>query len=309
VTWNLQGFQINYETLPMPQSLELAKNVEARTNGKFKIHVALEGELGVNRDNYNEAAQAGIIELIQHSSPLLERIIPHMGVYQLPQLAVTPQEWEKLMVALGETDQAAMKKYGFQLLSPGVIYCDWNQEMFTKEPVKDMTNLDGLKVRVWQSAMEKLIAALNGDPVYMAFTEVYMAMQRGVVDGFITGPPAAEAIPVWEIGTQFYPIGLPGGGRFLVVNTKAFESLPEEYQKILVEEGEKYGESARQGVAGEVKEALAAFEEHGMTLNELSSAEREAWRAAALPLWDEFAKADPNNAKVLEMAKEVLGIK
>ena len=55
-------------------------------------------------------------------------------------------------------------------------------------------------------------------------------------------------------------------------------------------------------------EALAAFAEHGMQVNELSEAEREVWRAAALPLWDKFAQADPSNAEALGIAKEVLGV-
>jgi len=305
ITWNLQGFQLNYETLPMPQSLKLAENVSERTNGNFTINVALEGELGVHRDNYNEAAQAGTVELIQHSSPLLERIIPHMGVYHLPQLGVDPGDWEELMWELADRDQAAMQEFGFQMVTPECIYADWNQELYTIDPI-DPTDMSGESIRVWQVAMEEVIAKLSGEPVYMAFTEVYMALERGVITGFMTGASPAANMSVWEVCSQFYPAGFPGGGRYLVVNTEAFESLPEEYQTILVEEAAAYGASSRAGVASAIEAALAEFADRGMVLNEFTDEERAAWRDVSLPLWDTYAKAAPENEEILNIAKDLL---
>jgi len=292
----------------MPQLDAFVERVEERTDGRFKIQVAIEGELGIHRDLYNEALASGILELAAMSSPVMERVIPSAGIHHLPQIAFDAEGWIKVWEALADFDQAEMKKVGYQMLAPDGYYIEWNQEMYSGEPIADLTDLSELKVRVWQVTMEQTIAALGGEPVYMAFSEVYMAMQRGVVDAYLTGPPAAMGASAWEIASQFYPVAHPGGMEWLVVSTKAFEALPDEYKTILIEETPKWGEDCRKGVVSEVENALATLEEHGMTMNELTPAEREAWRKAAMAIWDEWAAGDPANAKALEIAKEAMGL-
>jgi len=95
---------------------------------------------------------------------------------------------------------------------------------------------------------------------------------------------------------------------WLVISTKALETLPDEYKTILIEEASKWGEDCRKGVASEVEGALAKLEEHGMTMNDLTPAEREAWRKAALTVWDEWSATDPSNAEALELAKQAMGL-
>jgi TRAP-type C4-dicarboxylate transport system substrate-binding protein len=95
---------------------------------------------------------------------------------------------------------------------------------------------------------------------------------------------------------------------WLVISAKALDTLPDEYKKVLVEEANKWGEDCRAGVANEVKNALATLEQNGMTMNELTSTEREAWRTAAMTVWDEWATTDPSNAEALKLAKAAMGL-
>ena len=308
LNWNVQCHQIAHDVLPMPQLDAFTQRVTERTNGKLKIHSAVEGELGIHRDTYNEALASGVLEIAAISSPTVERVVPSAGIHHLPQMAVDAEGWIKVWEALADFDQAAFKKVGYQLVAPGSYYIEWNQEMYSSEAIPDLTDLSGYKVRVWQTTMEKVVEALGGEPVYMAFSEVFMAMQRGVVDAYMTGPPAAAGGSAWDVANQFYPVAHPGGMEWLVISTKALETLPDDYKTVLIEEASVWGEDCRKGVASEVESALSTLEEHGMTMNDLSSAERDAWREAAMTVWAEWAAADPSNAEAIELAKKAMGL-
>ena len=307
VEWFLQVFQATRTTLPVPQFDDLAERVAGKTDGKFKIQVAGPGELGITQEAFPLALTSGLVDACYLLTGALEKSIPSVGIFGLPGLAVSLEEWNEVVSAMQEIVAPEMKKQGFQLASHDSFYFDWPQQMLSRKPIEDMTDLDGLKVRVWRKVDEKLMKVLNAEPLYLDFGEVYMAMQRGVVEALITGSTPMLNAHLYEVGKNWYDVRLPGGVVYFAVNTKSFEALPDKYKGILREEADRWTEICRSNIAVEIDKAHSSLKEKGIQMNELTTAEREAWRVAALAIWEEWATETPEKTRAMEIARKTTG--
>lgn len=91
------------------------------------------------------------------------------------------------------------------------------QYFFCKPSVRSVADLRGLKVRSYTPSMTALLTSLGASPVSLQFSEVYPALQRGVVDCGITSATSAYSGNWGEVITHVLPLSLAGGiqGHFM----------------------------------------------------------------------------------------------
>ena len=117
------------------------------------------------------------------------------------------------------------------------------RHFFTNKPVKTPDDLKGLRIRtppapIWQES----IRALGATPVAMAFGEMYPGLQQRAIDGVelvYNNIPGGRFYEVLKFANETKHIMLIN---FEVVSAKWFDSLPKEYQDVLIEECDKAGE-------------------------------------------------------------------
>jgi TRAP-type C4-dicarboxylate transport system substrate-binding protein len=151
-------------------------------------------------------------------------------------------------------------KYGLKVLS-----FNWVQgyrHFFTNKPIRKPEDLKGMRIRtppapIWQES----IRALGAAPVALPFGEMYPALQQKAIDGVelvYNNIPAGRFYEVLKYVNETAHIMLIN---FEVISAKFFNSLPADYQNILVEECDKAGlETSRKIFASEkeVKKQLIA---------------------------------------------------
>jgi TRAP-type C4-dicarboxylate transport system substrate-binding protein len=128
--------------------------------------------------------------------------------------------------------------YGIKILS-----FNWVQgfrHMITNKPIRRPEDLNGLRIRtpgapIWQES----IRSIGATPVAMAFGEIYAAMQQKVIDGLDNVYNATYAGRLYEVAKYVSETKHILLINFEIVGAKFFNSLPADYQKILVEENEK----------------------------------------------------------------------
>ena len=141
------------------------------------------------------------------------------------------------------------------------------RHFFTNKPVKTPDDLKGLRIRtppapIWQES----IRALGATPVAMAFGEMYPGLQQRAIDGVelvYNNIPGGRFYEVLKFANETKHIMLIN---FEVVSAKWFDSLPKEYQAILIEECDKAGEETSKEIfrlEAEVEKQLA---QRGMTI-------------------------------------------
>lgn len=160
---------------------EFARLVEEYTNGEVLINVAAGGVLGGERD-VAEGIQIGTVDGAILGG-ILQNFDPAMAILEFPFLFKNTEHVNAVMQGeVGEAirqrivDETGIRALGYVMRTP--------RELTTLEPVESLEDLRGMQIRVpeMQAHLETW-RALGANPTPIAFTEVYNALQQGVVDG------------------------------------------------------------------------------------------------------------------------------
>jgi len=307
VNWVLQTSETTITNPFSIEYVEMTRRIGARTDGKFNVRMLVAKEIGIDRDEFPQALARGTIDMAWLYSPVMSGVYSFLGVFDLPYLTTDQDSVFKVNEAVWPMLSEATKDAGYVFV-PNGLFAWLPQDILMKDKVADLGNLQGLKVRVWRAADATLIKALGGEPVYMPIAEVYLAMQRGVVQGLNTGPQAMVENSMWEIGKYYYAVRLEPGCAWTAVNQKKWDGLPGEYKKVLQEEVAAATKRIRDKYDKEVNKQKAALSDKGIIINEPSKAEIDAWRKAAQSIWNPWAEKAAKNKQALDLAKKALGL-
>ncbi len=170
------------------------------------------------------------------------------------------------------------------------------------KPVHTVADMKDLKIRCASAGESKAFAELGAASVQMSSNEVYMALQRGTLDGGNSGPGRYVASKWYETckyvtvhGTSPYSIF------FQSINLDVWNGLSEENQQILMECAGEMEKWSRVASDAEQVSAYAELEELGVEVYELPESERAKMRAVFVPLMKEtlFDRVDTATAEKL----------
>src|SRR4030043_891892 len=218
-----------------------AKAVEEKTKGALKIDVFHSAQLGVEEDII-EQIRAGANIGQNTDSARMGNYVPGIAIMNGPYFAENLPEVAKLTKSptiKGFLDELANKP-GLKILS--FSWVQGYRHFFTNKPIRNPEDLKGLRIRtppapIWQES----IRALGATPVALAFGEMYPALQSKVMDGVelvYNNIPAGRFYEVLKYVTESRHIMLVN---YEVISAKWFNTLPANYQKILVEERDDRG--------------------------------------------------------------------
>jgi tripartite ATP-independent transporter DctP family solute receptor len=218
-----------------------AKSVEEKTKGGLKIEVFHSAQLGVEEDII-EQIRAGANIGQNTDSARMGNYVPGIAIMNGPYFAENLEEVARLTkspTVKGFLDDLA-NKYGLKILS--FSWVQGYRHFFTNKPIRTPEDLKGLRIRtppapIWQES----IRALGATPVALAFGEMYPALQSKVMDGVelvYNNIPAGRFYEVLKYVSESRHIMLVN---YEAISSKWFNSLPPDYQKILVEECDKAG--------------------------------------------------------------------
>jgi tripartite ATP-independent transporter DctP family solute receptor len=248
--------------------LAWAKAVEARTKGGLKIDVFHSAQLGKEEDIL-EQIRAGANIGQNTDSARMGNYVPGIAVMNGPYFAETLEEVAKLRKAptVVKWNQELADKFGFKVLS--FSWVQGYRHFYTNKPIRKPEDLKGLRIRtppapIWQES----IRALGATPVAMAFTEMYPGLQQRAIDGVelvYNNIPGGKFYEVLKFSNETRHIMLIN---FEVVSAKWFNSLPKDYQQILVEECDKAGEATSRRIFQLEDQVEADLKKRGMTIVE-----------------------------------------
>jgi TRAP-type transport system periplasmic protein len=279
-----------------------AKAVEEKTKGGLKIEVFHSAQLGVEEDIIEQIRQGANIGQ-NTDSARLGNYIPGIAIMNGPYFAETLEEVAKLR------NSPTIKRWSDELATKfglKVVSFNWVQgyrHFFTNKPIRTPEDLKGLRIRtppapIWQES----IRALGAAPVALAFGEMYPALQQKAIDGVelvYNNIPAGRFYEVLKYANETRHIMLIN---FEVISAKFFNTLPAEYQKILVDECDKAGEATSKQIfklEAEIKQQLKG---RGMIVVE--DVDLAAFRKAGEKAYEVLKITDAKNAVYKEIGKK-----
>ncbi len=262
---------------------------EKYTNGKVKVEVYANSTLYKDKEEL-EALQLGAVQMLAPSNSKFGPIgVKDFEVFDLPYLL--PNKAALRKVTDGPIGKAMLKKLESKGMV-GLAYWDNGfKEMSANKPLRMPEDYKGLKFRIQSSKLlEAQFRALGAIPQVMAFSEVYQALQTGVVDGQENTPSNMFTQKFHEV--QKYTTLTNHGyiGYVVVVNKKFWDDLPADVRGQLEKAMAEATVYSNEISEKENVESLDDIKKSGKTeLITPTAAENAAMRKAMEPLYQEMS--------------------
>ena len=259
------------DTHPVHKALvTFADKVKEKTKGDVVITVYPAGQLGQEKD-YIEGAKLGSIEVTKVSSAPLGQFSKSLQVVSLPFIWKNLEHQHKVLGGeIGKKLMAELEKNGFK----GLAFFDAGfRNVTTRErAIRVPDDLKGLKIRVMKS--EPLIETINAfgaTAVPMGQSEVYVALQQKVIDGWENNEPTVIAFNMQEVAPYFSytrHVSIPD---ILIMSKQAFDSVSAAIQKAIMDAAQETIPVQQKLWADYVGEAVTQLKAKGMKFNEVDN--------------------------------------
>jgi len=273
---------------PKGKGAEYFKKVaEERTHGKVKI------EVYPNSTLYKDAEEVDALQLgaVQMLAPSLAKFGPlglrDFEAFDLPYLFDNYDELHKITYGKIGADL-------FRKLEPkgivGLAYWDNGfMDMSANKPLRKPEDFRGLKMRIQSSkVLESQMRALGAVPQMMAFSEVYHALQTGVVDGTENPPSNLLTQKMNEVQKYMTLSNHHYLGYAVIVNKKFWDGLPPDVRKTLEECMRDTTKYVNEIAQKENDEAIVEIRKAGKTeIITLTPEEKSAWKKALIKVHKE----------------------
>lgn len=272
------------------QSMEIfKKEVEKASNGEIEVDLFPAMMLGGAAENVDQT-RSGTVFATLLSVAYLSRVVPEFEAVSLPFLFTSRDDAYRVVDGkIGETLDEKMAEKGFKGLGFGEL--GFRQVTNSVRPIETIDDFKDLKIRLQPNEVHlNTFRALGANPVSMDISEVYSALQQGVLDG--------QENPYDTIFTRrFNEVQkyLSNSGHFFdfmafVANKRAFEKLSEANQKIILDAAHTAMQWQRKESETQDADWRDKLIESGMVYTEISDDARNEMRKATQPVVDDIKK-------------------
>lgn len=262
--------------------------VEERSKGAMKVEIYPNSQLYKDREEL-EALQLGAVQMLAPSmakfGPLGAR---EFELFDLPFMFPNKETLYRTM------DGVVGKRLFNKLETKGIVgLAYWDngfKQMSANKPMHKVADFNGLKMRIQSSkVLDAQMKALGAMPQVMAFSEVYTALQQGVVDG--TENPLSNVYTQKMHEVQKHMTMSDHGylGYAVITNKKFWDGLTADQRNLIAQAMKEATVYERSIAQLENDEALAKIRAAKTTeIYTLTDAERAEWMKALLPVHKEF---------------------
>ena len=281
--------------------LFMAKQIEKKSNGKIRVKVYPNQQLGSERELL-ELLQIGSLGMTKVSAAALEGFAPTMQVFGMPYLFRDDEHQRKVLEGpIGKQ----LLLYGEEFWLRGLCYYDAGKRSFyTKDkPVETPEDLAGMKVRVMESVTaSNMVKALGSSPTPVSYGELYTALQQGIVDAAENNPPSLYTSKHYEV-CKFYSLdehtSLPD---VVIISTKVWEDLTEEEQAWVQEAADESATYEYKLWEESSAESMRELEAAGVTI---TYPDKEPFRKAVEGVYEQLKVEQPEIYKIVQSIREV----
>src|SRR5919198_2261654 len=266
---------------------EFAKRANAKLGDKAKVVVYGSSQLGSDTELMKKL-KLGTVDLALPST-VMSSAVASFGLFEMPYLVKDRDHMARIREQVVNPEMVpAAEKAGYKIIAV------WENGVRhitnSKRPIVKPDDLKGIKLRVPQGEWRvKMFQAYGANPSPMAFSEVFVALQTGVMDA--QENPLAQIYPARFQEVQKY-LSLTGHvyTPAYVTAGASWSRLPADVQKVLVDTAKDMQPVALRIAADLDGDFLKKLKDAGMQVNE---ADKDAFIAASKAIYDEFSKDVP----------------
>jgi len=287
--------------------LSVSKEINAQAKGKLRIDY-LGGPDVTPASKIAQALKRGVVDLIHSPSGYYAGAVPEGDAILASErspaeiranggMAMLEKIWNKALNAHILGWYAA----GFQDTKDAPLVNLYNL-YFTEKPPLDPVqglNLKGMKMRS-TATYRPLLEALGATPVGMKSSEIYVGLQRGVVNGFGWPGVAITGLGLGEVVKYRVDPGFYLGNNMVIINLDTWKRLSPELRTLLDKSFQEGEVRDNMYIAADARKETAAMQKSGMQIIKLEPKVAKAYQKLAVEvMWNRLEKRSPENAKAL----------
>jgi len=264
-----------------------AKEVEKRTNGKYKVQNFYSGALGAERESI-EAVQLGTLDLTMTSTGPVPNFVPETAILDIPFLFRDyPHARATLDGPIGQDMLGKFPAKNIQALA-------WGENGFrhmtnNKRPVNAPDDLKGLKMRTMENPVHmQAYKAFGIIPTPMAFTEVFTALQQGTVDGQENPLSVISAAKFDQVQKYMTLTGHVYSPALILMNKTKWDKLLPADKQAFSEAAKEAVKANRARIDDDERKAVADLRSKGMTVVDV--VDKAKFQTTLGPTFTEFGK-------------------
>ena len=270
---------------------EFAEKVEEGTDGRIRVEIYPNGQLGSENENM-EQLMAGVISMTKISAPGLATYNEAYHTFGLPYIFDDTEDFYHKM------DSQEMRDFFLSTEEDGFVtityYTSGARSFYTKDtPIRTPDDLKGLKIRVQDmQSQTDMLEALGGTPVAMAYGDVYTSLQTGIIDGTENNETALTTGKHGEICKVFSMDQHAMIPDVLVMGADVWNRISPEDQQVILEAAYASTDSHKVAWDAAIEEAIQEAEtQMGVTF--IEDVDKEAFREATAGMIQEYCDRYP----------------
>ena len=268
-------------------ALKFKELAEKYTNGKVKMELYPNSTLYKDKEEM-DALNSGAVQILAPSTAKFRPIgVPEFEALDLPFIFTDDEQYRKTVK--GPVGMGLLKKLEAKGIT-GLGFWDNGFHMVSANtPLLMPADFQGLKFRISGSKVaDQYFRMLGALPQILAFSEVYQALQTGVVDGCENTPSNYYTQKFYEVQKHITVSRHAHLQYAVVTNSKFWNGLPPEIRAALTKAMDEATDYTNSIAMGENVEALAQIKASGRsTLHYLTPEQRKAWFEKLKPIYTE----------------------
>ncbi len=276
---------------------EFAKRANAKLGTKAKVVTFGSSQLGGDSEMIQKL-KLGTLDMALPSTVMSSQV-DLFGIFEMPYIVKDRQHMARIEKEIFWTKlEPEAGKKGLKVLAVwenGVRHVTNN-----KRPIKVPADLQGIKLRVPEGKWRvKMFQAYGANPSPMKFSELFTALQTGVMDGQENPFTQIYSAKLQEVQKYLSLTGHVYTPAYLTVGKTKWESLPPDVRKILEDTAKETQAYVYEQAALDEAALLAKLKQAGMQVNDV---DKDAFIAASKPIYEEFGKEVPGAKEVIDRA-------
>lgn len=264
---------------------EFARKANARLAGKAKVVVYGSSQLGGDKEMLQKL-KLGTIDMALPSTVMTSEVDMY-GIFELPYIVKDREHMGRIEKEVFWPSIAPLtEKKGLKVLA--VWENGYRHITNSKHPIRVPADLQGIKLRVPEGKWRvKMFQDYGANPSPMKFSELFTALQTGVMDGQENPLTQIYSAKLQEVQKYLSLSGHVYTPAFLTVGTRRYATLPADVRKILEDTAKETQAFVYATAAKADTDLLAKLKQAGMQVNEV---DKNAFVAASRPIYEAFGK-------------------
>ncbi|MDH5287119.1 MAG: TRAP transporter substrate-binding protein [Betaproteobacteria bacterium] len=276
---------------------EFAKRANAKLGGKAKVVVFGSSQLGGDRELIQKL-KLGTVEMAVPST-VMSSEVDLIGIFEMPYIVKDRAHMGRIEKEIfwPRINPEAEKK-GLRVIA--VWENGYRHITNSKRPIRGPADLAGIKLRVPEGKWRvKMFQAYGANPSPMKFSELFTALQTGVMDGQENPFTQIYSAKLHEVQKFLSLSGHVYTPAYVTVGTKKWESLPADVRRILEDTAKETQAFVYALAAKEEAELLGKIKAAGVAVNEV---DKDAFVKASGPIYEEFGKEVAGAKELIDRA-------